>query len=40
MDPGKGLTFGKTFLIFIVTPLGLFLGITSIVLLASRPKKK
>jgi len=40
MDPGKGLTFAQTFLIFVVTPVGLFLGITSIVLLSSRPKKK
>jgi len=38
--PGKGLKWYQTFLMFIVVPVSLFLGITGVVLLASRPKKK
>ena len=39
-DPGSGLKWYQTFLIFFVTPVGLFFGITAIVLLSTRPKKK
>ena len=39
-DPGSGLKWYQTFLIFVVTPVGLFFGITAIVLLSTRPKKK
>ena len=39
-DPGSGLKWYQTFLLYFVAPVGLFLGISSIVLLASRPKKK
>jgi len=38
-DPGSGLKWYQTFLLFFVAPVGLFLGITAIVLLATRPKK-
>ena len=38
--PGPGLKWYQTFLIFIVAPASLFLGITGVVLLATRPKKK
>ncbi len=37
--PGSGLKLYQTFLLYIVAPVGLFLGITAIVLLSSRPKK-
>ena len=39
-DPGSGLKWYQTFLLFFVTPVGLFFGITAIVLLSTRPKKK
>ena len=39
-DPGSGLKWYQTFLLFVVTPVGLFFGITAVVLLATRPKKK
>ena len=38
-DPGSGLKWYQTFLIFFVTPVGLFFGIAGIVLLSTRPKK-
>ncbi len=38
-NPGSGLKWYQTFLLYIVAPVGLFLGITAIVLLSSRPKK-
>ncbi|MEI6220595.1 MAG: hypothetical protein WCP71_04730 [Actinomycetes bacterium] len=38
-DPGSGLKLYQSFLLYIVAPVGLFLGITALVLLTSRPKK-
>ncbi len=38
-DPGSGLKWYQTFLLYVVAPVGLFLGITAVVLLATRPKK-
>jgi len=38
-DPGSGLKWYQTFLLYLVAPVGLFLGITAVVLLATRPKK-
>jgi hypothetical protein len=38
--PGPGLKWYQTFVIFIVIPAAMFLGITGIVLLATQPKKK
>ena len=38
-DPGSGLKWYQTFLLFFVAPVGLFLGITAIVLLSTRPKR-
>jgi hypothetical protein len=38
-DPGTGLKWYQTFLLFFVAPVGLFFGITAIVLLSTRPKK-
>ena len=38
-DPGSGIKWYHTFLLYFVAPVGLFLGITAIVLLSSRPKK-
>ena len=38
-DPGSGIKWYQTFLLYFVAPVGLFLGITAIVLLSSRPKK-
>jgi hypothetical protein len=38
-DPGSGLKWYQTFLLYFVAPVGLFLGISAIVLLATRPKK-
>ena len=37
--PGSGLKWYQTFLLYLVAPVGLFLGITAVVLLATRPKK-
>ena len=37
--PGSGLKLYQTFLLYFVAPAGLFLGITAVVLLASRPKE-
>jgi len=36
--PGSGLKVYQTFLLFFVAPVGLFLGISAVVLLATRPK--
>jgi len=38
-NPGSGLKLYQSFLLYIVAPVGLFLGITALVLLTSRPKK-
>jgi len=38
--PGNGLKWYQSFLIFFVTPVGLFLGIAGITALATRPKRK
>lgn len=38
-NPGSGLKLYQTFLLYVVTPVGLFLGISAIVLLFSRPKR-
>lgn len=38
-NPGSGLKWYQTFLLFFVAPVGLFTGISAIVLLATRPKK-
>ena len=38
-EPGSGLQWYQSFLLYFVAPVGLFLGITAIVLLSSRPKK-
>lgn len=38
-DPGSGIKWYQSFLLYFVAPVGLFLGITAIVLLSSRPKK-
>lgn len=38
-NPGSGLKWYQTFLLFFVAPVGLFLGISAVVLLATRPKK-
>ncbi len=39
-DPGSGLKWYQTFLLFFVVPVGLFFGIAAVVLLSTRPKKK
>lgn len=39
-NPGSGLKWYQTFLLFFVAPVGLFFGIAAIVLLSTRPKKK
>lgn len=36
--PGSGLKTYQTFLLFFVAPVGLFVGISAVVLLLSRPK--
>ena len=38
--PGAGLKWYQTFMYFVLAPAGLFFGITAIVLLSTRPKKK
>jgi hypothetical protein len=38
--PGSGLKAYQSFLLYFVAPVGLFVGISAIVLLSSRPKKK
>lgn len=39
-QPGQGLSFMKAILYFGIVPLGLFFGITALVLLTSAPRKK
>ncbi len=39
-NPGSGLKWYQTFLLYFVAPVGLFFGIAAIVLLSTRPKSK